>query len=554
MKFKVNSDIIISYILAASLFLLVFLLIWISNKGFDLTDESYYFIGYYNKIDPNLSVSFFHRIYYQFIGSNSIIISRIIRVILTLLSSFFLGYVVGAYFKFERKIESGLFVALFSILSYAFYPPTLSYNSMTIILFNSVVILQFIYFKKKSVIIPVILGFVLTLLILTKFTSIFSIVLFFGVLFVLNNYFKSNRLKAVFFNSQLLLLGVLLALISLFKTFEIFFDSIDSFENGLKIVDGHTIKNSFSILYYGFIHILSHSKYYILSILLLCLIHRFYNINSKIFIIITFIIYSLLLFKLKIITHPIGFFIPYFIFLVFTVFNSYVLKINLFKRNIFISFLFFILSFALSVGTNNSLYVHFIFNGSLLGLSIYILLYEFPTIYKVLSTLFLSIVIFIQVSNHLVFHPYRLNTPIYKQTEKLNCSALKNVKVDKKLMELNNDLIVFKPHPSHYVFLLADYLGCSLLINKIPYPFNWLEEKNFKNLDVLLLKSKPIHKDDLLLIIPSRFRLNQKNSLIKKSFKKINIDLEKDFKILKSVNYNGETFLIYGTKNVEFQH
>ena len=65
MKFKVNSNIIISYILGASLFLLVFLLIWISNKGFDLTDESYYFIGYYNKIDPNLSVSFFHRIYYQ---------------------------------------------------------------------------------------------------------------------------------------------------------------------------------------------------------------------------------------------------------------------------------------------------------------------------------------------------------------------------------------------------------------------------------------------------------------------------------------------------------
>ena len=192
MKFKVNSNIIISYILGASLFLLVFLLIWISNKGFDLTDESYYFIGYYNKIDPNLSVSFFHRIYYQFIGSNSIIISRIIRVILTLLSSFFLGYVVGAYFKFERKIESGLFVALFSILSYAFYPPTLSYNSMTIILFNSVVILQFIYFQKKSVIIPVILGFVLTLLILTKFTTIFSIVLFFGVLFVLNNYFVYN--------------------------------------------------------------------------------------------------------------------------------------------------------------------------------------------------------------------------------------------------------------------------------------------------------------------------------------------------------------------------
>ena len=79
-----------------------------------------------------------------------------------------------------------------------------------------------------------------------------------------------------------------------------------------------------------------------------------------------------------------------------------------------------------------------------------------------------------------------------------------------------------------------------------------MKEKNFKNLDVLLLKSKPIHKDDLLLIIPSRFHLNQKNSLIKKSFKKINIDLEKDFKILKSVNYNGETLLIYGAKNVEF--
>ena len=46
------------------------------------------------------------------------------------------------------------------------------------------------------------------------------------------------------------------------------------------------------------------------------------------------------------------------------------------------------------------------------------------------------------------------------------------MKVDEKLMELNNELLVFNSHPSHYVFVLADYLGCSLLINKIPYPFN----------------------------------------------------------------------------------
>ncbi len=552
MKFKLNSNFIISYLLGLFLFIFIFLLIWISGRGFDLTDESFYFIGYYFKIDCNFSVSFFHRIYYQLIGSESLIISRLFRLVFTVLSSFFLGFSVSKFLKFERKFEFGLFVSLFSILSYAWYPPTISYNSLVSILFNIIVSLQFTLFTNNSRITRIILGFFLTLLVLTKFTTILSIILCFGILSVFNKGFTTKSFKNWVIESQFLILGILIAIFSLFKTFDVFLASISSFRKGLNIVEGHALINTLTTQYYGFIHILSHSKYYILAFLILGLLHRSYKFKPNFFILITFIIYLFLLLKFKIITEAIGFFIPYFLFIVFTVFTSLILKIELSKRNIIISFTFFILSFLLSLGTNNSLYVHFIFNSSLLGLSIYIFLYEFPKLYRVLSSVFLIMFISIQFLNHSIYHPYRLNKPIYNQTETLKCRALKNIKVDKEFMTLNDELHVFESHPSHFVFVLADYLGCSLLVNKIPYPFNWLEDKNLKNLDELLTKSKPIREDDLLLILPSTYRLNNKRSYLNESFSKVDINLEKDFKILKSIKYNDDTILIYGAKSIHF--
>ena len=162
----------------AILITLIGLMIWASNKGLDITDESFYFIGYYFNIETVLPITFFHKIHNVFFGNENLILARLTRLILTLTSSGFLGYTSCKFFNFKHKIEGTIFIIIFSFLGFSFYPYAISYNSLTIVFMNLLIGLTFIYKSKQTLLIPFLIGILTTLLLLTKFPTLFAISLF----------------------------------------------------------------------------------------------------------------------------------------------------------------------------------------------------------------------------------------------------------------------------------------------------------------------------------------------------------------------------------------
>ena len=151
-----------------------------------------------------------------------------------------------------------------------------SYNSLTIVFMNLLIGLTFIYKSKQPLLIPFLIGILTTLQLLTKFPTLFAI-----SLFILLNYgIVYNRKKVK--NVKLGVLTLLSFLVGIIATCFIVFDSLKDFNNsyenftkGLFLVNGHSISSTFTSIYYGFIHILSFSKIYILaSILIILLVNR----------------------------------------------------------------------------------------------------------------------------------------------------------------------------------------------------------------------------------------------------------------------------------------
>lgn len=534
-------------ITGAILITLTSLMIWASNKGLDITDESFYFIGYYFNIETVLPITFFHKIHNVFFGNENLILIRLTRLILTLTSAGFLGYTSCTFFNFKNKVEGTIFIIIFSFLGFSFYPYAISYNSLTIVFMNLLIGLTFIYKEKQILFIPFLIGILITLQLLTKFPTLFAISLF----ILLNYWLTSTRTKNVK-NVRLGVLTLLSFLAGIIATCFIVFDSAkdfnQSYENfikGLFLVKVHSISSTFTSIYYGFIHILSFSKIYILaSILIVLLVNRTkWKYKTLLIIYSLLFTYALILFRITIITEPIGLFIPYFLILTIISFLFILFKKPFKKRDIIYALFFITLPFLISLGTNNSLFVHFIFGGNILGLGIYLLIEKLPKAFKTGAIWLLSITVLFQTSHNIIYKSYRLNTSIFEQTYTIkDIPALNNIKVDSALYEFTQKLSFLQKHPSKRLFLFSNQLGISLITDKPPFPFYWLEEKTLSSLKQILNNSERINPKSLLLVFPTKIKIDKN---IRESFSSVNINFPIDYEIIKTVIYKDDTLNIY---------
>ncbi len=526
---------------------LISLMIWTSDKGLDITDESFYFIGYYFNIETVLPITFFHKIYNIFLGNDNLILVRVSRLLLTLISSGFLAYTACSFFNFKHKIEGTIFIIIFSFLGFSFYPYAISYNSLSIIFINLIIGLTFIYNSKKTLLIPFLIGILTTLLFLNKFPTLFSFCLF----IILNYWLARDRIKKDK-NINLSLLTLFTFLAGIIATCFIMFDSgkdfnqsYENFIKGLFIAKGYSISSTFTSLYYGFIHILSYSKIHILASILIVLVVNKTKWKQKTLLIIytLLLIYALILLRITIITEPIGLFIPYFLILAIVSFLFLLLKKQFKKRDVIYALFFVTLPFLISLGTNNSLFVHFIFGGNILGLGLYLLIEKLPKAFKTGAIYLLSITVLIQTSHNVIYKPHRLNTSIFEQTYTItNIPALNNIKIDSALYEFTQQLSFLQKHPSKRLFLFADQLGVSLITDKPPFPFYWLEERNLSVLKQILNNTERIHPESLSLIFPTKIKIDKN---IRDSFSNVNINFPCDYEIIKTIIYNGDTLNIY---------
>ena len=116
------------------------IIIWGSNKGFDLTDEGLYLLKYQNHQECFAYFSQFHIIVRKLFGwmGPTILNLRIARLILTIASTFIMTYGLVSWLKtfYKMKTETKTGLLIFSItligsfLSYTFGAQSLSYNHL----------------------------------------------------------------------------------------------------------------------------------------------------------------------------------------------------------------------------------------------------------------------------------------------------------------------------------------------------------------------------------------------------------------------------------------
>jgi hypothetical protein len=125
---------ILKYIFLSTFISLLLIIIWGINKGFDITDEGFYILGYQSDQESGITiVTNFQRIIKHFFGviSLDIINVRILRLVLQILSTAIFSYALKVWI--DKKVD---FIYVFSLLgigsllSFGFGPQSLSYNSL----------------------------------------------------------------------------------------------------------------------------------------------------------------------------------------------------------------------------------------------------------------------------------------------------------------------------------------------------------------------------------------------------------------------------------------
>jgi hypothetical protein len=131
---------------------LLCVLVWLSNRSFETTDEGWYVLGYQPMQEiSDIPFTYFHTLIKKYFISTdtSIQYFRIIRIILTVISCFILSTALTPWYNIREKktfdiIQLHLLVQFGGIVSFGFGPLAISYNSLSL-LFSTCIISGLIY-------------------------------------------------------------------------------------------------------------------------------------------------------------------------------------------------------------------------------------------------------------------------------------------------------------------------------------------------------------------------------------------------------------------------
>lgn len=498
------------YFLLFSNFIILTIIVWSMNKGFDLSDEGYYITGYNNLIESPYGLSAFYFLTNKTLSNlgSGLIFFRAARLLLTIIGSLFLSVTFFNwvkkfnYIKKEQEkrtlVSISLFCLLGSLVSYSIGPQTLSYNHYTLFFGNLFLGLLFLAFSfshnvKTSIIISAVCGIICGLEFFVKIpTSILLSFLFLCVQVLLFKHLRSfsfiNLLVFVFSamlaftvisfpSSPLLVLNEYYYVISSASKFTSHnvFDILIDYKNGLyELWNSHLynfvplflslIIASFISHQNKYIVIKAVGKYLYLFILLFMIYKLFvmgyfsagskhYGTISLIYILFIFIFTGLFIFqyaasKIKLLS---SFFIE---------------KIALISILLFFPII-------CSLGSTNNLQIQILFFLNSWFLVIY-LIYAFTKFEKSklnfsISVLMITITLksTIDIFSGLVIAPYRVNGELWKQTEALKIQSInETIFVDKELknsIAILQNLVEMKKTDA--LFVSSDLIGLSYIFN-----------------------------------------------------------------------------------------
>ena len=429
------------------------IIIWGTNKGFDLTDEGLYLLKYQDHQESLAYYSQFHVIVSNLFGwmEPTILNLRIARLILTLVSTFIMTFGVvswlKAYYKIKIKPITGILiyniVLIGSFLSYTFGAQSLSYNhliSFCLLISSGFIFIALRKYKASGIkfILNFLAGIFTGIAVFIKITSAIPFILIVTVYI----YFYCKNINCR---------GSLISITSIYGGFAgfiiiyfLFISSLPDYLQGLsEITKASTLETSDHTLGFFFkdtiLTILKIIEYSIFAIIILSFFYLLQNVLNAIKAKqINFFSWK---FILKFFSLPVLAVMAYLLydkvlylqfagpFLLIFIFAPSIMLLNYLKKRTnralsyqfwSTSILLFIIPFIGAFGSNNGLIINSIYFAGFWFAGLIIIYYkQLITRQSLLVIIFiLSIICILSFSKNYIKDPYR-QLPLTKQTEKI---------------------------------------------------------------------------------------------------------------------------------------
>ncbi len=529
--------------------LIVSLLFWASNKGFELSDESFYTIGYYFNIEMDNPVILFHRIYNVFFGwfNLSLAGNRLLASALVIGSSLFLAKEVETTAEVKHKLLYYFFIVVMSGLYHTIFPMAVSYNILSVVFINGIMASVLAYFNRGKWISIVLVGFFISLLIFNKFTN--AVVALFFIVGAAVLFFEKIKQRNLVIGIVLLTLGLLIGTLFTFGGVESFLSSYEELKKGLALSTEHSLSAMVIKFYNDSIAILSETVNLIPFFLLLFLLKRykthFENYIVALGVVVT---YVFLIFKFRFFIG--NYQIALFYYLTFVVVFALLVYYQQLKKNrsvLLFAMLLIAVPFVSSLGTNNSLYLQFLFYGGAFGVGLFLWIDQLKNPYvKQVVLLFVFVIATVQITYKKIKSPYRMKSLNNQTEEVIGVPYLNKIQVDSETAELIQETVMLQEHPSDYIFLFSEQLGLSILTNKKPLLFTWLNESKYHLVPQLLIEKKELLQENILFVLPKS--TDKKGKVITELSKVNEIDFHNKYEMFSTLSIKGEEFELYAKK------
>jgi hypothetical protein len=561
---KINNSLLLATGTALML-LLVFvigLIIFSLNKGFELSDESYYCLASKFPDDTRLINSYFGLVNYKFtFGNTDLLALRGFKFVYQTLALLMFGL---SFFVFLRKKFSVQKQYFFSILgfivisgyvNYDYLPMTLSYNSWSLILslvYWSAFLISISYDKSWVLIVSgAAVGFVSTVLFYVKLpNAIFLFAIFTG-------YFLFFNLKKLIPALLVLFTGSIVALFFLFGSAAFFMPKT------LNLIDNLKGSNHASVSFYfeQCLDLIDQAGALFCTVQLLLPVAMFVirkrKMNWKPGL---FLIFCNLLFTLLYMRGNSRNVVNDFL-MVFTIsVSSAALLVLFYDKNkvkvsnpdLYIFGVLFLTPFLLALGTSNTIFytssqslVYFI--TFVIGSTV-VLNSNKTSFYYSLCAVFSSLLFVCAIYNGMCVSPYRQSALIEKKLPIIFATGFGNVYENQERFEaFCGATIKLKKHNRDLLPVLASppCLGVIMLSGMSPFAMSWISdtEEYVEVNEKYFEKYSPKNRRPFLLISDKIPRSEKQRAI----FKKNGIDFNNNYSLCDSVcfDFNKEYFYFY---------
>lgn len=440
-------------------------LVFNADRGFDVTDESYYILNSIYPFDIFSVVT--HENYYTgllfYLSGYNLAIFRVFGIIVLLLSSLWFSIELYKYIEERYQLDYDIYnkfyfiliISLSSLVYYMLWLLTPSYNWLSLVAMILIVASMFrainsnIKIKDRLFSLEYLyIGFSLSLLFMAKPTSLLGLFPAF-VFFILFNYKKIDLIKSFISVSIVFFTLILFHIIFLDGGFSSYIYRFNESMDRMSLMGGgHGIKNSLIAFYQDAKNIFKAINMFKLTTIVFVLffiIIYFKNKNKLLSIYLSFFIFlfGILLYKLNVLPFSVSQknYLQILIFSFFVILIYFFIEDSMKERlkiffNSFLLFLFLsYLSLAVSFGTGNNIWFHsgiaYFFPVAALMSFVFI----FDKYHSMIKNMKIVVGILISLSvitviNNAYKNPYRLNTSIKEQTEKVD--LLGGIKVDEQ--------------------------------------------------------------------------------------------------------------------------